>query len=49
MLAGIGLIAVIMAPVTAGLVESSRRRFAKPEGDLARRLEEVRAGSANCW
>jgi voltage-gated potassium channel len=42
MLAGIGFIAVITASVTAGLVESSRRRFAEFERDLARRLEEVR-------
>jgi voltage-gated potassium channel len=42
MLAGIGFIAVITASVTAGLVESSRRRFAESERDLARRLDEVR-------
>jgi voltage-gated potassium channel Kch len=42
MLAGIGFIAVITASVTAGLVESSRRRLAESEHDLARRLEEVR-------
>ena len=29
------------ADVTASLVESSRRRFAESEVDLARRLEEV--------
>ena len=41
MLTGIGFLAVITASVTASLIESSRRRFAETEGDLARRLEEV--------
>lgn len=42
MLAGIGLLAVITAAVTASLVESSRRRFAaESELDAARRLDEI--------
>jgi voltage-gated potassium channel Kch len=41
MLTGIGFLAVITASVTASLIESSRRRFAESEGELARRLEEV--------
>jgi voltage-gated potassium channel len=41
MLTGIGFLAVITASVTATLIESSRRRFADSEGELARRLEEV--------
>jgi voltage-gated potassium channel len=41
MLSGIGFLAVITASVTASLIESSRRRFAQSEVDLARRLEEV--------
>jgi hypothetical protein len=42
MLTGIGFLAVITASVTASSIESSRRRFAESEADLARRLEEVR-------
>jgi len=42
MLCGIGFIAVITASVTAGLIDSSRRRIAESERDLARRLEDVR-------
>ncbi len=41
MLTGIAFLAVITAAVTASLIESSRRRFAETEGELARRLEEV--------
>jgi voltage-gated potassium channel len=41
MLTGIGFLAVITASVTASLIESSRRRFAESEGDVARRMEEV--------
>ena len=41
MLTGIGFLAVITASVTAALIESSRRRFAESEGELARRLQEV--------
>jgi voltage-gated potassium channel len=41
MLTGIGFLAVITASVTASLIESSRRRLALSEDDLARRLEEV--------
>jgi voltage-gated potassium channel len=41
MLTGLGFLAVITASVTASLIESSRRRFAEPEEDIARRLEEV--------
>ena len=41
MLTGIGFLAVITASVTASLIESSRRRFAASEGDLARKLDEV--------
>lgn len=41
MLTGIGFLAVITASVTAGLIESSRRRFVESEGDLTTRLEEV--------
>jgi voltage-gated potassium channel len=41
MLTGIAFLAVITAAVTASLIESSRRRFAESEGDLARRLDEV--------
>src|SRR2546421_4025103 len=41
MLTGIGFLAVITASVTASLIESSRRRFAQSEGDVARRMEEV--------
>lgn len=41
MLTGIGFLAVITASVTASLIESSRRRFAESEGELAGRLEEV--------
>ena len=42
MLTGLGFLAVITASVTASLIESSRRRFAESERDLARRLDEVR-------
>jgi voltage-gated potassium channel len=41
MLTGIGFIAVITASVTASLIESSRRRFAREEVDMSRRLEDV--------
>jgi voltage-gated potassium channel len=41
MLTGIGFLAVITASVTASLIESSRRRFAESEGDMARKLDEV--------
>ena len=42
MLAGIGFLAVITASVTATLVESSRRRFARQEEeDIARWVEQV--------
>ena len=41
MLAGIGFLAVITAAVTASLIESSRRRVAVTEAELARRLQEV--------
>ncbi len=41
MLTGIGFLAVITASVTASLVESSRRRFAESEGDMARQVQEV--------
>ena len=42
MLTAIGFLAVITAAVTASLVESGRRQFAaSPEGDIARRLDEV--------
>jgi voltage-gated potassium channel len=41
MLTGIGFLAVITASVTASLIESSRRRFADPEGELARQMQEV--------
>jgi voltage-gated potassium channel Kch len=42
MLCGIAFIALITASVTAGLIESSRRRFGLTERDLARTLEDVR-------
>ena len=42
MLAGIGLLAVITASVTASLVESSRRRFtAQSEADDTRQFDEI--------
>jgi voltage-gated potassium channel len=41
MLTGIGFLAVITASVTASLIESSRRRFAESEVELARQLQEV--------
>ena len=41
MLTGIGFLAVITASVTASLIESSRRRFAESEENVARRIEEV--------
>ena len=42
MLAGIGFLAVITASVTAGLIESGRRRFsARSEADLTERLGEL--------
>jgi voltage-gated potassium channel len=42
MLAGIGFLAVITASVTAGLVESGRRRFsARSEADVAQQLSEL--------
>ncbi len=41
MLTGIGFLAVITASVTASLVDSSRRRFAESEVDVARQLEEI--------
>ena len=42
MLAGIGFLAVITASVTATLIESSRRRFARQEeADIARWAEQV--------
>ena len=42
MLAGIGLLAVITASVTASLVESSRRRFtAQSEADDNRQFDEI--------
>ena len=42
MLAGIGFLAVITASVTAGLVESGRRRFsARSEADVAQQLGEL--------
>ena len=41
MLTGIGFLAVITASVTASLIESSRRRFAESEGELARQLQKV--------
>jgi voltage-gated potassium channel len=41
MLTGIGFLAVITASVTASLIESSRRRFAESEHDLAQRMEQV--------
>ena len=41
MLTGIGFLAVITASVTASLIESSRRRFAESEGELARQLQVV--------
>ena len=43
MLTGIGFLAVITASVTASLIESSRRRFAGDDADMARRIEEVDA------
>ena len=43
MLAGIGLLAVITASVTASLVESGRRRFtAQSEADDTRQFDEIR-------
>ena len=42
MLAGIGLLAVITASVTASLVESGRRRFAaQSEADDTRQFDEI--------
>jgi voltage-gated potassium channel len=41
MLAGIGFLAVITASVTASLIESSRRRYAESEVDVAQQLGEV--------
>jgi voltage-gated potassium channel len=41
MLTGIGFLAVITASVTASLIESSRRRFAESEVEMARQLQEV--------
>jgi voltage-gated potassium channel len=43
MLTGIGFLAVITAAVTASLIETSRRRFARAEIDMAERLEDVNA------
>jgi hypothetical protein len=41
MLTGIGFLAVTTASVTASVIESSRRRFAESEVELARQLQEV--------
>ena len=41
MLTGIGFLAVVTASVTASLVDSSRRRFAGSDVDVAQRLAEI--------
>jgi voltage-gated potassium channel len=43
MLTGIGFLAVITAAVTASLIETSRRRFARSDAAVAERLDDLNA------